>query len=256
MPWTRMMIAMLGWLLGLMLHRQGLHLRSQCTGNRMGPTSTVAMGVMKQTPSLPLALTHRPSSESLVDELLSLEKRQRREETSEMGLQAVADLGRRVLRGPFLQKWQEAGAEKPRWAWDPAAADEALDPTHEDLDDLVLGAGALRAIQRALALAWRLQYRCKRTTPLSANGNWVGDKALSRGTSMVPLGETRSIRLDTAYDWHHGSDGSNRSALLWKSATSRPRWMCWRDRSLRAQDVRADATAPQHHSTAGCQGVP
>ena len=94
---------------------------------------------------------------TMVDELLVLEKRQRREEVADMDLQAVADLGRRVLRGPYLRRWQGIVAAQPRWAWDPDAAGPIDDPAHEDLDDLVLGEDALRTVQRCLALVWRLQ---------------------------------------------------------------------------------------------------
>eukprot|EP00439_Symbiodinium_sp_Y106_P015710 s4860_g2.t1 len=94
---------------------------------------------------------------TMVDELLALEKRQRREEVADMDLQAVADLGRRVLRGPYLRRWQGIVAAQPRWAWDPDAAGPIDDPAHEDLDDLVLGDESLRTVQRCLALVWRLQ---------------------------------------------------------------------------------------------------
>ena len=64
----------------------------------------------------------------LVDGLPDLEKRQRKEETANMDPQAVADLGRRSLRGPYLQRWQELVAEQPRWVWD--ADEQQEDHTH------------------------------------------------------------------------------------------------------------------------------
>lgn len=68
----------------------------------------------------------------LVDSLLNLEKRQRRDDTARLDPVAIADLGRQVLRGQYLRAWQTVIEDRPRWVWEEDAE------TPEDENILVL----------------------------------------------------------------------------------------------------------------------
>ncbi|CAE7041183.1 unnamed protein product [Symbiodinium sp. CCMP2592] len=92
----------------------------------------------------------------LVDRLVSLEKRQREDETTGLDAADIADLGRGVLRGQYLRAWQKVIAAQPRWVWeneDETPEDEKSDAS--DLEDMEIGDGVLRAAKAALVRLWR-----------------------------------------------------------------------------------------------------
>ena len=142
----------------------------------------------------------------LVDSLLNLEKRQRRDDTARLDPVAIADLGRQVLRGQYLRAWQTVIEDQPRWVWEEdAETPEDENAIGSDLDNLEIGVGALRVLKAALVRVWRQQV-AEENPELTQRQLGGRQGAFLRGLQTCSWAETlraarHSLRLSTWRRW-------------------------------------------------------